>query len=102
MPSFTVGTVKVAEVAPALRTTVLTRSWPAATKSWPGGSVTSTLTVRRAAGAGSAFTVKLAAAPSVTAAPAVTLISGSWGPVAAVSSSSTLIGRPMLSAFAPP
>ena len=82
---------------------LLTRSSLAATKSWPGGSKTSTLTVRLEVGAGSAFTVKLAAAPSVTAGPPVRLIRGNRGVVgSAVSSSSTLTGRSMLSALAPP
>ena len=74
--SFTVATVKVADVAPLVKATVLLPSLAAATKSLPDASATVTLTVRSAVGAGAADTVKLAAPPSVTAVPPEMVITG--------------------------
>ena len=66
MVSAVVGTECVAVVAPMAIVTVLEPSSPDATKSLPAASATVKFTVRSAAGAESAVTVKVAAVPSVT------------------------------------
>ena len=77
--SFTVVTVKVAEVSPASSVTVCSPSSSSATKSLAAASATDRFTVRFAAGAVSALTVNEAVPPPVTAAPPVMVSSGGGG-----------------------
>ena len=83
--SAVVSTSKVASLLPASMVTVSLPSSPAATKSRspPASSPTVRFTVSAAVVAPARFTVKLAAVPSVTAAPASMVTAGSF----AVSSS---------------
>ena len=79
LPSSTLSsgsaTVKLAVSAPAVTTASV--GGEAGRKLSPARSVTATLTVRSAVGAGAAVTVKVAVSPSATGPPATMDISGS-------------------------